>query len=103
MIYRNRERIWDDRFVKPGTCRTRDFRNANPTDTEKILKNGAKCKYVVELFPEQFNIFFDFLGEAKHALIYWNASNQRKNKYTLGNKIPLTEKDQLFITLMRFP
>ena len=29
------------------------------------------------------------------------ASSQRKNKWTLGNKMPLTEKDQLFITLLR--
>ena len=88
MIYKNRER-------------TRDFSNANPIDPEKILKNEAKCKYFIELFPEQFNILFDFLGEEKYALNYWNASSQRKNKCTLGNKMPLTEKDQLFITLLR--
>ena len=67
----------------------------------KILKNEAKCKYFIGLFPEQFNILFDFLGEAKYALNYWNASSQRKNKCTLGNKMPLTKKDQLFITLLR--
>ena len=101
MIYKNRERIRDDKIVKPGSCRTRYFSNANPMDPEKILKNEAKCKYFIGLFPEQFNILFDFLGEAKYALNYWNASSQRKNKCTLGNKMPLTEKDQLFITLLR--
>ena len=58
MIYKNRERIRDDKIVKPGSCRTRDFSNANPMDPEKILKNEAKCKYFIGLFPEQFNILF---------------------------------------------
>ena len=39
MIYKNRERIWDDKIAKPGSCRTRDFSNANPVDPEKIVKN----------------------------------------------------------------
>ena len=101
MIYKNRERIQDDKIVKQGSCRTRDFSIANPMDPEKILKNKAKCKYFIGLFLEQSNILFDFLGEAKYALNYWNASSQRKNKCTLGNKMPLAEKDQLFITLVR--
>ena len=63
MIYKNRERIRDDKCVKPGSCRTRDFSNARPMDPEKILKNATKCKYFIRLFPEQFNILFDFLGE----------------------------------------
>ena len=70
MIYKNRERIRDDKIVKPGSCRTRYFSNANPMDPEKILKNEAKCKYFIGLFPEQFNILFDFLGEAKYVLNY---------------------------------
>ena len=70
-------------------------------DPEKILKDKAKCKYFKGLLPEQFNILFDFLGEGKYALNYCNASIQRKNKCTLGNKMPLTEKDQPFITLLR--
>ena len=90
MIYKNRERIRDDKIVKPGSCRTRDFSNANPMDPEKILKNKAKCKYFIGLFAEQFNILFDFLGEARYAN-YWNASSQRKNKCTLGNRMPLKE------------
>ena len=68
MIYKNRERIWDDKIVKPGSSRARDFSNANPTDPEKFLNNEAKCKYFIGLLPEQFNILFDFLGEAKYAL-----------------------------------
>ena len=90
MIYKNRERIQEDKIVKPGTCRTRDFSNTNPMDLEKILKNEAKCKCFIGLFPEQFYILFDFSGEAKYALNYWNASSQRKYKCTLGNKMPLT-------------
>ena len=39
MIYKNRERIWDDEIAKPDSCRTRDFSNANPMDPEKVLKN----------------------------------------------------------------
>ena len=100
-IYKNGERTRDDKIVKPGSCRTSDFINANPMDPEKILKNERKCKYFIELFQEQFNILFDFLGEAKYAFNYWNASSQRKNKCTLGNKIPLAEKDQMFMTLLR--
>ena len=101
MIYKNREKIRNDKIVKPGSCRTRDFSNANPMDPEKMLKNEAKCKYFIGPFSEQFNTLFDFLGEAIYALNYWNASSQRKNKGTLGNKKPLTKKDQLFITLLR--
>ena len=65
-------------MAKPCTWRTRDFSNANPMDPEQILKNEAQCKNFIGLFPEEFNILFDFLGEAKYALNYWNASNQRK-------------------------
>ena len=90
MIYKNRERIEEDKIVKPGSCRTRDFSNTNPMDLEKILKNEAKCKCFIGLLPEQFYILFDFSGEKKYALNYWNASSQRKFKCTLGNKMPLT-------------
>ena len=48
--------------------------------------------------PEQFNILYELLGEAKYALNYWNASSQRKNKCTLANTMPLTEKDLLPLT-----
>ena len=56
MIYKNRERIRDDKIVKPGTCRTRDFSNANPMDLEKILENKAKCKYFIGLFWKKQNM-----------------------------------------------
>ena len=56
MIYKNRERIRDDKIVKPGTCRTRDFSNANPMDLEKILKNKAKRKYFIALFWKKQNM-----------------------------------------------
>ena len=39
-------------------------------DPEKIFKIKAKCKYFIGPFPEQFNILFDFLAEAKYALNY---------------------------------
>ena len=55
MIYKNRVR--DDKIIKPGTCRTRDFSNANPVDTKNISKNEAKCKYFIGLFQEQFKYF----------------------------------------------
>ena len=54
-------------------------------DPENILKNKEKCKYFRGFFPEQFNILYELLGEAKYALNYWNASSQRKNKCTLAN------------------
>ena len=56
MIYKNRERSRDDKIVKPGTCRTRDFSNANPMDLEKILKNKAKRKYFIALFWKKQNM-----------------------------------------------
>ena len=101
IIYKNREKIRDNKTVKSGTCRTRYFSNANPMNLEKMLKNKAKYKYFIGIFPEQFNVSFDFLGESKYALDYWNTSSQRKYKCTLGNKMPLTEKEQLFTTLLR--
>ena len=58
----------------------------------KILKNEAKCKYFIGLFPEQFYILFDFLGETKYALNYWNASSQRKNKCIYIKKQNATDK-----------
>ena len=45
MIYKNRERIRNEKIVKPGSCKTRDFSNVNPMDSEKFLKNEAKCKF----------------------------------------------------------
>ena len=58
IIYKNRERIRDDKIVKPGTCRTRDFSNANPMDLEKILKNKAKRKYFIALFWKKQNMLW---------------------------------------------
>ena len=66
MIYKNRERIQDEKIVKRSSCGTRDFSNANPMDREKILKNEAKCKYFIGLFPEHFYFFY---------LISWKKQN----------------------------
>ena len=46
-ICKNTQRIWDNKIVKTGTCKTRDFNNANPMDPEQSLRNGAKYKYFI--------------------------------------------------------
>ena len=65
MIYKNRERIWDDEIAKPDSCRTRDFSNANPMDPEKVLKN-----------EENVNNFQDFF---QNSLIFYLISWEKQN------------------------
>ena len=71
-------------------------------DPEQISKNETRCKYLIGHFPEQFNILFDILGEAKHGLELEIAILEAKGKvsHVLEECIqPLTEKDQLYIRL----
>ena len=61
-----------------------------------------KCKYFTGIFPYKFNVLFEFLAPAKYNLNYWNTAAQKKGKSSkLSSSKLFTEKEQLFVTLMR--
>ena len=73
-----------------------------------ILADSKKCKYFIGLYPKQFRALFDFLGEAKYDLTYWNSSHAKskisvtpslQSQRSQLQKLPLESK--LFITLWR--
>ena len=78
---------------------------------EAILKDAAKAKYFIGLFPEQFEILFDFLGPAKFQLQYWYSSGKPENctaharqassKTKPGPLQTFSAKEELFLTLLR--
>ena len=74
----------------------------NPMDPEIILLDRSKCKYFTGLYPDEFDVLFEFLGPAKYNLNYWNPAAQKKGKSSkLSSNTLFTEKEQLFVTLMR--
>ena len=93
MILRNNLKLTTDHW----SCSTETKPAVNnPMDVMFILDNEVKCKYFIGLTPRQFWSLYEFLGEAKFELQYWNG----KNKHS-GRICKLSVYAQLFITLMR--
>ena len=55
----------EEMIVKRGTCRTRDFSDANRMDPEKILTSEAKSKY--------------FIGFFQNSLVFYLISREKQN------------------------
>ena len=81
----------------------------NPMSSAVILQDRNKCKYFTGLYPAQFEALFEFLGEAKYHLSYWNSKKKSNNTNRVtnpshGKQKPskkLSVKEQLFVTLVR--
>ena len=67
--------------------------NLNPMSPDLILESEKKCKYFTGLFPNEFKALYEFLGEAKFSLTYWNKTNIKSTKLSIH--------EQLFVTLLR--
>ena len=65
----------------------------HPMSPDLILESEKKCKYFTGLFPNEFKTLFEFLGEAKFSLTYWNKGNIKSTKLSI--------REQLFVTLLR--
>lgn len=65
----------------------------HPMSPDLILQSQTKCKYFIGLFPKEFEALYEFLGEAKFTLKYWNNSKTKSTKLSI--------REQLFVTLLR--
>jgi hypothetical protein len=65
----------------------------HPMSPDLILQSQTKCKYFIGLFPKEFEALYEFLGEAKFTLTYWNNSKTKSTKLSI--------REQLFVTLLR--
>lgn len=70
----------------------------NPMDINNILKSEKKCIYFIGLSPNHFWRLYEFLGEAKFNLTYWNSKKESTTRTRISS---LTLPEQLFITLLR--
>jgi hypothetical protein len=73
-------------------------------EISSILKSGKKTKYFTGLDPGQFWMLYDWLGDAKDHIRYWNASktgtkNPTKKDFSPQRKF--TKSEELFLTLLR--
>ncbi|XP_066919410.1 uncharacterized protein [Clytia hemisphaerica] len=75
-----------------------DHSECNPMSMNVILKSEEKTKYFIGLSRKHFWSLYNFLGDAKFNLTYWNSSYSR-NSSTRKFSIPIP--NQLFITLLR--
>lgn len=70
-----------------------------------ILADEKKSKYFIGLYPQQFDMLYEFLGKAKFNLVYWRGPKTTpkvsKASSSTDDKSKLTLKEQLFITLLR--
>lgn len=71
---------------------------ANPMSPDIILKDQDKCKYFIGLYPDEFDMLFNFLGPSKYELTYWK---HRNNVLSSPASKCLSVRDQLFVTLLR--
>ncbi|XP_066930978.1 uncharacterized protein [Clytia hemisphaerica] len=74
-------------------------RLTNPMDINNILKSVKECIYFIGLSPNHFWRLYEFLGEAKFNLTYWNSN--KKESTTQTRITSLTLPEQLFVTLLR--
>ena len=65
-----------------------------------IYGDRKKFKYFTGVYPEQFDTLFEFLGPAKHSLVYW--SSKSVNGDQKPSKIKkLSLREQMFVTPLR--
>ena len=101
MIYRNKT-VFEDQHEEVSKNEKHNFRKNNSMDQEIIFLGRSKYKYFTGLYPDEFDVLFDFLGQAKYNLNCWNPTAQKKVKsLKLSSNKLFTQKQQLFVTLMR--
>ena len=75
---------------------------ANRMAPDVVLKD----KFFTQLFPDQFEVLFNFLGPAVHSLKYWDSKGNdigagEEKGTKAGPSRRFTPKEELFITLLR--
>ena len=80
---------------------TMSSQSQNPMDMNFILKSEKKTKYFIGLSPKHFWFLYEFLGEAKFNLTYWNSTKNSKKNESLSRNFSLSIANQLFITLVQ--
>ena len=79
--------------------------SGNTMSPDVILADEKKSKYFIGLYPQQFDMLYEFLGKAKFNLVYWRGPKTTpkvsKANSSTDDKSKLTLKEQLFITLLR--
>ena len=101
MIYRNKT-VLEDQHEEVSKNEKHDFRKNNSMDQKGILLGRSKYNYFTGLYPDEFDVLFDFLGQGKYNLNCWNPTAQKKVKsLKLSSNKLFTQKQQLFVTLMR--
>lgn len=72
--------------------------SSNPMDVNVILRSEKETKYFIGLTPKHFLDLYNFLGDAKFHLNYWNSTSNNNGSST--SKCSLSVTQQLFISLM---
>ena len=65
-----------------------------------IYGDQKKFKYFTGVYPEQFDTLFEFLGSAKHSLVYWRSKSVNGDQKPPIKKLSLRE--QMFATPLRW-
>ncbi|XP_066920117.1 uncharacterized protein [Clytia hemisphaerica] len=86
------------KLLKEGIRESSSTNNRNPMSMDYIMQFEAKTQYFIGLSRKHFWDLYDFLGDAKFNLTYWNSTN--KTNSTTRN-FSFSPAEQLFITLLR--
>ena len=65
-----------------------------------IYGDRKKFKYFTDVYPEQFDTLFEFLGPAKHSLVYWGSKSVNGDQKPSKIK-KLSLREQMFVTPLR--
>ncbi|XP_020898260.2 uncharacterized protein LOC110237029 [Exaiptasia diaphana] len=70
---------------------------------EVTVQNPKSMKNFTGLTPEQFELLFEFLNNVYpfNEIVYWDAKESSRPKGTCGPESILTDREKLYITLLR--
>ena len=87
------------KLLKEGIGQESSSRNKrNPMSMEYIMQFEVKTRYFIGLSRKHFWDLYDFLGDAKFNLTYWNSTNKTNSR---TRNFSFSPAEQLFITLLR--
>ncbi|XP_066928361.1 uncharacterized protein [Clytia hemisphaerica] len=86
------------KLLKEGIRESSSMSNRNPMSMDYIMQFEAKTQYFIGLSRRHFWDLYDFLGDAKFNLTYWNSTNKTNST---SRNFSFSPAEQLFITLLR--
>ena len=95
MILRNQIKTQSKNIPEAVDDKDEKYGNMN---IKSILKSQEKTKYFTWLDVSEFWILYDWLGDAKFNLQYWN---ERETSSEKASKRKFTPSEELFLTLLR--